>query len=239
MPRKGETVEKQINLYRHELKYFIHKRQADELRLFLRDNMRIDPNSDERGSYWIRSLYFDTIDNRDYYDKMIGCDIRKKIRLRVYDISSDIVKLEIKNKYNNCMQKETANISRRDAIKLIEGDCNSLLAYNGITTNKIFAFMHQNYYRPIIIIDYEREAYLYGFHNIRVTLDKNLRAATNTNDIFNKDFSMIPVLNNDVYILEIKYDHMIPVFLLRVLSSFTAIKSQISKYCLGRNILGR
>jgi len=35
----------------------------------------------------------------------------------------------------------------------------------------------------------------------------------------------------------VKYDYMIPGFLQRALSNFTAEKSQISKYCLGRNIL--
>jgi len=66
------NIEKQINMYRHEIKYFISKRQSAELRLFLKRNMALDPNSDETGSYWIRSLYFDTIDNKDYYEKTIG-----------------------------------------------------------------------------------------------------------------------------------------------------------------------
>ena len=232
-------MEKQVNLHRHEIKYFIHRAQAAELRLLLRSNMVVDSNADDTGAYWIRSLYFDTLDNKDYYEKMIGYPIRKKIRLRIYSVSSTNVKLEIKNKNNNYILKETVNISRQDANKLIHGDCNSLLRYNEKAANKVFAFMHRELYRPTVITDYEREAYIYPFQNIRVTLDKNLRAAFGTYDLFREEISMMPVFNKDVFVLEVKYDQMIPAFLQKVLSDFALQKSQISKYCLGRNILGK
>lgn len=232
-------MEKHVNVYRHEIKYFINRRQAAELRLFLRRNMDIDPNADEEGSYWIRSLYFDTIDNKDYYEKIIGHNTRKKIRLRIYDISATALKLEIKNKYNNYIKKETVTISREDGKKLIHGDRSSLLSYNENVTNKIFAFMHQNLYRPTVIIDYVREAYFYPFQNIRVTIDKNLYSSFSSYDLFEENICMTPVFNNDVFILEVKYNHMIPVFLQKVLSNLEIQKSQVSKYCLGRNILGK
>lgn len=232
-------MKNQINMYRHEIKYFINKRQATELSLFLEKNMDLDPNADDTSSYWVRSLYFDTIDNMDYYEKIIGHNIRKKIRLRIYNISTTTVKLELKNKYNNYVHKETVTISREDANKLIHGDSNPLLSYNENTTNKIFAFMHRNLYRPTVIIDYEREAYFYPFQNIRITLDMNLRVSFSEPDLFKKNKCMIPVFDKDVFILEIKYNHMIPIFLQRVLPNFITQRSQISKYCLGRNILGK
>lgn len=232
-------MEKHEKVYRHEIKYFVNRRQAAELSRFLRRNMDIDPNADEEGSYWIRSLYFDTIDNKDYHEKIIGHNIRKKIRLRIYNISAATVKLEIKNKYNNYILKETAIISQEDAKKLIHGDHRSLLDYNENVTNKIFAFMHRNLYRPSVIIDYEREAYLYPFQNIRITLDKNLYSSYSSYDLFEENICMVPVFNNDVSILEVKYNHMIPSLIQKVLSNFSIQKSQISKYCLGRNILGK
>lgn len=230
---------KQVNKYRHEIKYFINKLQAAELSLFLRATMYLDPNADETGYYWIRSLYFDTMDNSDYYEKVIGHNIRKKIRLRIYSITAANVKLELKNKYRNYILKETVNISPEDAKELIHGNSNTLLKYNQKASNKIFAFMHSNLYRPIVIIDYEREAFFYPFDNVRVTLDKNLRAAFSPYDLFKKDLYMIPVFNNDVVILEVKYNHMIPDFLQKLLSSFATQSSQISKYCLVRKILGK
>jgi len=232
-------MEKQEKVYRHEIKYFIHKRQAAELRLFLRSHTKIDSNGDEAGSYWIRSLYFDTSDNRDYYEKMMGHNMRKKIRLRIYDRSTSTVKLEIKNKYNNYTLKESATISKEDAMGLIKGNSNPLLTYKISTANKVFALMHTNLYRPTVIVDYEREAYLYNFQNIRLTIDKNIRASFPHGGLFDEGLWMIPVINEDIFVLEIKYDHMLPSFIQKVLSTFSIQRSQVSKYCLGRNILGK
>jgi hypothetical protein len=227
-------MNKQKNIYRHEIKYYINKLQAAELTLFLKKYMQLDPYADKTGSYWIRSLYFDTIDNKKYYEKIIGHNIRRKIRLRIYNLFTPTVKLELKNKYNNYVYKEAVSISRKDADKLIRRDCTPLLSYNETASNKLFALMHRNIYRPTIIIEYEREAYTYPFQNIRVCIDKNLCANFGTHDLFNKDIPVIPIINNSVFILEIKFNHMIPIFLQKVLSNFPIQKSQISKYCLGR-----
>ena len=93
--------------------------------------------------------------------------------------------------------------------------------------------MHRDIYRPKVIIDYEREAYVYEIQNIRVTLDKNLRTSWNCG-IYLKDLCMVPLINEDIYVLEIKCDHIIPV--LRRILSISLCKSQITKYCLGREM---
>ena len=87
-----------------------------------------DPNNRENG-YTIRSLYFDSINDDDYYAKAGGEEVRKKIRLRIYDTKTQSVKLEIKRKININQIKETATISREDAIKLINKDYSVLLKY--------------------------------------------------------------------------------------------------------------
>jgi len=234
----GVNVVEKSGVLRHEIKYYISKMQAMELTQLFRSMMEIDPNGDDTGAYSIRSLYFDTLSNKDYYEKVIGCNVRKKIRLRIYNFSEEIVKLEIKNKYNNYIYKETTNITRKDADRLIKGDSSILLRYNDRVAHKVFAFMHQEIYRPAIIIDYEREAYLYSFQNIRVTIDKNLRTTSNYSCFFHKNVPMIPSFSEQVFVLEIKYDKMLPVFLQKALSHLEAQRSQISKYCIGRNISG-
>lgn len=232
-------MEKQISIYRHEIKYYINSLQAAELGLILGKSMHRDSNAGETGAYWIRSLYFDTIGNKDYYEKIIGHDIRKKIRLRIYSLDAQGVKLEIKNKNSSYTLKETVSISRGDAVELVSGNSAPLLSYNEKTAIRAYAYMHQSLYRPNVLIDYNREAYLYPFQNIRVTIDKNLYASYNPKGLFSHDLPMLPVFSDDVCILEVKYDKMIPAFLQRLLSSLEAQKSQISKYCIGRSILRR
>lgn len=225
-------------IYRHEIKYYINKMKAMELTQLFKSIMEIDPNGDDSGAYWIRSLYFDTLNNKDYYEKVIGYNLRKKIRLRIYNFSQEIIKLEIKNRFDNYIFKETTNITKKDADMLINGDSSVLLRYRDRVAHKVFALMHQEIYRPAVIIDYEREAYLYSFQNIRVTIDKNLRTASNSYNFFYKNIPMIPTFNDQIYVLEIKYDKMLPAFLQKVLSQLETQRSQISKYCIGRNISG-
>ena len=59
--------------------------------------MMEDPHN--RGDrYPIRSLYFDSIEDRDYQEKIDGVELRRKIRLRCYGPDSDFGLLEIKQK---------------------------------------------------------------------------------------------------------------------------------------------
>ena len=50
--------------------------------------MHADVHNGTQG-YVIRSLYFDTPDDQDFYDKVDGLELRRKIRLRTYGPRSD------------------------------------------------------------------------------------------------------------------------------------------------------
>lgn len=59
--------------------------------------MHLDSHSQGDG-YEIRSLYFDSIDDRDYQEKEDGIELRRKIRLRNYGSNSMFAMLEMKQK---------------------------------------------------------------------------------------------------------------------------------------------
>jgi len=227
----------ELKVFRHELKYYMKKKYAYELTEMIKKFMKKDEFNGDNNEYYIRSLYFDTYSNIDYYNKIIGVSERKKIRLRLYDLESSTVKLEVKNRYGPYMMKETVTISSEDARELISGSSNSLLSYQSNTANSVYHYMHDTLYRPTLLVDYEREAYTYPFDNIRVTIDKNVRVSTYDFNLFNNLTNMIPVLEADVFILEIKYDNMIPNFLLNLISSIPSIRLSISKYCMGRQLI--
>ena len=63
---------KQDEKYRNEYKYLISSAQVVELRNRLLKLLPFDANVQENGTYQIRSLYFDTIDNRCYYENEKG-----------------------------------------------------------------------------------------------------------------------------------------------------------------------
>lgn len=60
----------------------------------------------EEGSYMVRSLYFDTIDDKDFFDKINEQQLRRKIRLRVYSPHAKTAKLELKQKQGAYQKKE-------------------------------------------------------------------------------------------------------------------------------------
>lgn len=223
-----------MSVYRHELKYIINSLEAQQLRKMLQYVLSKDIHSEHR-DYYIRSLYFDTIDDKAYVEKILGVGERKKIRLRIYAYDTDKVKLEIKNKYGNYSKKETVLIGREDALQLIRGKSEDLLLLENRTANKVYLNMKQELYLPQIMIDYEREAYYLPIENIRITFDKNIRAARDDR-IFEKNIPMVGLMSQENCILEVKYDHYLPSYVKNILASCTMQNSAVSKYTMARAV---
>ena len=105
-----------LKTFRHEYKDVIPYGDMLELRNKLDKVLTLD-----RGKpYFVRSIYFDSPDDVDYYDKQGGEMIRKKLRLRIYDIDSDLAKIEIKGKYDYHQLKESLVINKEMAKKIID-----------------------------------------------------------------------------------------------------------------------
>jgi hypothetical protein len=234
IPAALDTPKAPIRVYRHELKYFINFQDYLVLRDILAGTLNPDPHGGPEREYWIRSLYFDSGRNDDYYEKMIGTSERKKIRLRIYDTAARKVKLEIKNKFELYMLKETATLTRREAMDLIAGKREVLLDDPNSTRGRAYYFMSRDFYKPAVIIDYEREAYICDVQNIRLTFDKNIRAGFGDFNIFDENLNMKPVFERDAMVLEVKYNRFFPDWLQRILGSFPGDRAAIGKYCYGR-----
>ena len=94
-----------LSIKRNELKYFISHPQAKLLTKRICHVLDKDPYSKKSG-YFIRSLYFDSHDDECLHEKMSGIMFRKKYRMRIYSSADEVVKFEIKHKYNNQIFKE-------------------------------------------------------------------------------------------------------------------------------------
>lgn len=226
-----------LKVYRSEWKYYISLGEYFYLKELLENVMTKDPNMKKTGQYYIRSLYFDSFDNIDYMTKINGVENRKKIRLRIYDTDTEKVKLEIKNRFNCYMLKESLTIGRNEGLSMIHGDFSVLDRYDHEVARKARNIMTTGVYSPKVIVDYDREAYIYPEHNVRVTFDKNIRAVCSDN-IFADNLSMTPLIREPVMVLEVKYDRMLPEYLKNAISSARLLNSSISKYCMARELLG-
>lgn len=63
-----------------------------------------------------------------YMKKNFGVNIRKKYRIRIYNMSDEVIKLERKNKVGQYVCKESATISRKEYDEIINGDYKSLVS---------------------------------------------------------------------------------------------------------------
>lgn len=81
-----------LDIVRKEIKYAISFIDESIIANRLRLVMDCDPHNGTQG-YLVRSLYFDTLQNQDYFEKMDGLENRKKIRLRIYDPKDQSAKL--------------------------------------------------------------------------------------------------------------------------------------------------
>ena len=104
---------------RHELKFFINEMQYQVLSRQLDRVLWRDPNGDVNNEYHIRSLYFDTIFNDAYFDKMDGDQNRDKYRIRIYNMRDTNIKLECKTKVGSLISKRSLGIPRDLAEQII------------------------------------------------------------------------------------------------------------------------
>ncbi len=230
---------KDIVSNRRELKYYINYIDYLNLKSKISAVFQRDKNCMEYGWYNVRSLYFDNKSNDGYYQKIAGIEKRNKYRIRVYNLSPAPVKLEIKAKTSSMILKESAVIDVRDMKNLLEGDYGCLLGYKSAAANKIYCEFTKDYYRPVIIIDYRRDAYYMDLNNIRITFDSKVeKDELNLSGLFEENTNMSPVLNHSKVIMEIKYNGHIPTWIKKILQLRRFERCAISKYTLSRYIEG-
>ena len=225
---------KNLQINRNELKYYISNNEYTVLVNRLKHILKPDAHSTPHKGYFIRSLYFDSHDDECLYEKLSGDIYRAKYRMRIYDTNTDIVKFEIKNKANNQIFKETATISKQSAYRIIDGDYSELLSYNNPVLNKIYKKFTHKQYKPKVVIDYTRDAFMFDFFNIRITFDKNLHSNNTDFDIFSDNLHTIPVILEQKQIMEIKYETVLPEYIHKSLQLDACERMAISKYALGR-----
>ena len=217
---------------RHELKFFISPLQYQVLSRTLKATLNPDPNGDENNQYHIRSLYFDTAYDSALYDKINGTANRDKYRIRIYNFSDQMIRLECKSKFRDLISKRSVRITRDLAEQLISADPTGLESTASGLVSDTFREMRTNLLHPVVIVDYLREAYLHPAEEVRITFDMQLRSGLNSVDMFNPYLPTVPPFDHDEIILEVKYNQVMPPYNRDLLCTYcpNAQQSAISKY---------
>lgn len=221
-------------VYRQEKKYFMTLLDMKKLSGQLERVMIQDTHNQSRG-YNIRSLYFDTIYEQDYEAKTDGLELRRKIRLRIYDPAGDFAMLEMKQKEGNYQKKRSLRVAREDAIALTFGRYHSLLKYTDPFAAECYGLMHMQCYRPKTIVEYKRKAYIAKENKIRITFDHEIRATETNMDRFDPNLNLYPVLDSFNGVLEVKYNGFLLSYIKSLINEANRSELSVSKYCLARS----
>ena len=221
-------------MYRVEDKFSCEEREMFFLKSRLQSVMERDGNQKKKEGYQITSVYFDDFWDTCLYESINGVRERCKYRIRIYDNDFQTIKLEIKYKKDSRVYKESENISFEQMKTLLQGEC--IEDRISPVINKVNLAIKTRKLEPVVIVEYDRTAFIYETGNVRITLDSNLRYSTNIRDFISgkkEEYRIVPETNR---VIEVKYDEFLPGFISGILENGRMSQTAFSKYCICRRM---
>lgn len=226
--------------YRHELKFLCAEKDLRHMERKVRSLCPPDSHVGSSGSYRIKSLYFDTVDDQCYLENLAGEDHRSKYRIRIYDDHTDQIRLECKSSLHDRKRKETCDLSERQ-YALLTGRLTAHIPPETDETEtprlleRFLAQQRTKLLRPKVIVEYVRTPYIFPAGNVRITFDRNIRSSPQVTDFLGTCRTFRSILPPDVHILEVKYDRMLPGAIRELLAGGQDLRrTSFSKYAMCR-----
>jgi len=210
---------------RREFKFVIPLERREELLDLLVTRLVPDPHGralpDDSLGYCVHTLYLDTPDWTDYFDRLRERRIRNRLRIRTYGHPGDgaPVFLENKRKKGPWVVKHRARVCDADTWQGLREE----RPWRGLAAKassrerfaaKCFCSLVDGQGRlPVSVVHYEREAFVspQPGSDVRLTLDKDVRAAAwpGATDLFH-DVDSVPLIPRDWMVLELKFGRTAP-----------------------------
>lgn len=225
-------------MYRVEDKFWVSERDLYLLQSRLKTVLHTDANA--KDGYTITSVYFDDLFDSHLQDTIDGNRMREKYRIRIYNGSFDVIKLEVKYKKNNRVRKQSARITYEQMCRLMDGE--GIEDEMPSPDNPVTLFnlaIRERGLRPKVIVEYDRTAYVFAPGNVRITLDRNLRASGQMEAFEKGEDLAFDYPREQDRVLEVKYDEFLPGFIAGLLELGNMNQMSYSKYRLCREIKGQ
>ena len=219
------------NHYRHELKYMVSYWQYLQLRSRFRQVMKQDPHVGKNGTYQIRSIYFDNIQDKALREKVFGVAKREKFRIRYYNDNFEQITLEKKIKDNNLCMKVSAPLQENECRRLLKGDLEWMKDHSSSLVQELYGKMKYQQLKPRVLVSYTREPYIFTAGNVRITFDWNVRTT-----MYHQKFLEEKVYDVETgqcpgeMIMEVKYDAFLPRVIQDMIQSEGIRQQSFSKY---------
>ena len=220
--------------FRSERKYLCSEGQLRILEARLRPLMQPDSHQEREGGYLVRSVYFDDLDNRFLTENLRGLDDRVKYRIRAYEGRDDVIRLEAKHKVHGMTKKEACPLTREECDRLLAGERPAFSRELPKPLRMLWVELQTATVRPRMLVSYTRTAYVLKSGNVRITFDRDIAATPAYGRLFDHPLPLEPVLPPGQHILEVKYDELIPDYLMQVLETGELMQNPFSKYVMSR-----
>jgi len=219
---------------RHEEKYICTERQLVIIENRLRAVMPSDTNQTGK-DYHIRSLYFDTVDDRMYHESLSGVDRRSKYRLRFYNMNTDFFRMERKDSIGQLKEKHSVTVDAK--IALVLRDNGQLHDTDNKLLCELHALQQTEGLHPVITVDYRRTAFTYPVGNVRITLDRDIACTFRTDEFLEKNSLLYPLMSQNRHVLEVKYDNILPGYIRMMIDTGDLQRVSFSKYAYARGLI--
>jgi hypothetical protein len=218
---------------RHEFKHSLNYGDYHILRGKLRRVMRLDAHADENGEYRVRSLYFDTLNDKALREKIDGVDRREKFRIRRYLGDTDYIMLEKKSKAHGMCYKRSVNLTAEETAAIQNGEVAWMSSDERELVRELYSKMRSEQLKPKTVVDYIREPFTCIAGNVRITLDRDIRTGLFSTDFMSESLPTVKA-GDELVLLEVKYDQFIPDYITNILQLGTRRAAACSKYALCR-----
>ena len=210
---------------RYEKKYLLTQAQYRAVKQGMASYMTPDVHP----RYSISNIYYDT-EHFDLIRASLESPVYKeKLRLRSYGVpsGSDTVFVECKKKYDGVVYKRRITMEMQDAAHYLRGE---QAGDNSQISREIDWFLQFYQPTPKAFIAYDREAWAAADGGeLRITFDTALRVRSNDVDLRQGDHG-VPLLDEDLVLMEIKIPGTAPLWLSRLLSENRVFPVSFSKY---------
>lgn len=219
---------------RKESKFLINKDIYSEIQDRLLEYMELDKYNKTHEFYTISNIYYDTEDNYLIRNSLSKPKYKEKLRLRAYGLpkGDEKVYLEIKKKVCGVVNKRRTTLRLGEAYDFLKtGIKPELKNYmNKQVINEIEYILKLYDLSPKLYLAYDRKA-MFGINNpdLRITFDTNIRTRRYDLKLECGDYGE-NLLEEGQWLMEVKAEKSIPLWLSKLLSEYKIISTSFSKY---------
>ncbi|WP_051545087.1 polyphosphate polymerase domain-containing protein [Butyrivibrio sp. MC2021] len=209
-PKVSSSRYGNVKRWRHEYKYMIDAKQESILLIKAQCVLKRDPHVRQDGTYLIRSLYFDDMNDTCLAENLSGSDPRSKFRIRYYNFDTNRIVLEKKSKSHGMCLKDSCNITEDECKILMRGYFPIITEEMPDIKKKLLSELEIRGLFPKTIVTYERVPFVYSGGNVRVTFDRKITSSEDIEQFLTGTYKQRPVLPCGHCILEVKWDEVMP-----------------------------